>query len=89
MLARPGAYSIKLALALRDDVAGNPVSYTLRVTTLSGTELARRFGTTADPTVPLTLRIYRPRAKAVWLELDAEDPVGNAVSVSRALRLPR
>jgi hypothetical protein len=40
-----GTYSIKLVLALSDDAAANSVCYTLRVTTLSGIELARRFGT--------------------------------------------
>ncbi len=35
-----GAYSVKLALVLSDNVEGNAVSYTLRVTTSSGIELA-------------------------------------------------
>jgi hypothetical protein len=92
-LRRPaGAYSIRLALGLRDDVEGNPVSYTLRVTTIHrGIELARKFGTTTNPTRPLTLRIRppNPQTKAVRLQLAAEDPIGNASSLSRALKLPR
>ena len=91
-LRRPaGTYSIKLALALSDDTAENSVSYTLRVTTLSGIELARRFGTATTPTVSLTLRI-RPqnaRVKAVRLHLAGEDPIGNTQSLTRALRLPK
>ena len=89
-LRRPtGAYTVKLALGLRDDVEGNPVSYTLRVTA-GGVELARKFGTAATTTLPLSLRI-RPsaRVKAVRLLLSAEDPVGNEATLSRSLRLPR
>lgn len=89
-LRRPsGAYALKLALALRDDVGGNPVSYTLRVTA-GGVELARKFGTVESTALPLNLRI-RPsgRIKAVRLLLSAEDPVGNEATTSRSLRLPR
>jgi hypothetical protein len=84
-----GAYSVRLTLALHDDVDGNPVSYTLRVTA-GGVELARRFGTARTTTVPMTLRV-RPtaRVKAVRLLLSAEDPVGNEATTGRSLRLPR
>jgi hypothetical protein len=90
-LRRPaGAFSIRLALALHDDVDGHPVSYTLRVAARGGTELARRFGTTTKPTLPLTLRVNPPdaRAKGVWLELYAEDPIGNPGSLICWLKLP-
>jgi hypothetical protein len=89
-LRRPtGAYSVKLALALQDNIEGNPVSYTVRVTA-AGVELARKFGTSETATLVLNLRI-RPRArvKAVRLLLSAEDPVGNEATTSRSLRLPR
>ena len=90
-LRRPaGAYSIKVALALRDDVEGNPVSYRLRVATARGIELARRFGTATTGAVSMTLRIRPPDgARLVRLQLTGVDPVGNAVSVRRALSLPR
>jgi hypothetical protein len=90
-LGRPaGAYSINVALALRDDVEGNPVSYTLRVATIHrGIELARTSDTTTNPTRTLTFRIKPPRVKAVRLQLAAEDPLGNASSLTRALKLPR
>jgi hypothetical protein len=97
-LSRPaGAYSIKLALALRDDVEGNPVSYTLRVTTAGavrfggGRELANESGTTESGSVSTTLRVSPPnkRARSVQLRLSASDPVGNEVSLVRPLRLPR
>jgi len=89
-LRRPsGAYALKLALALRDDVDGSSVSYTLRVTA-GGVELARKFGTAESATLALNVRI-RPsaRVKAVRLQLSAEDPVGNEARLSRSLRLPR
>jgi hypothetical protein len=87
---RARVYSLKLGLTLRDDVAGNSVSYTLRVTA-GGLEVVRRFGTATAPTVPLTLRITprSTRVKVVQLHLAAEDPVGNGRSLSRSLRLPK
>ena len=90
-LRRPaGAYSIKVALALRDDIEGNPVSYSLRVATARGVELAWRFGTATTGTVSIKLRIRPPvGARTVQLQLTGEDPVWNMVSVTRALSLPR
>ena len=88
-LPRPaGAYSIKVAMALRDDIEPNPVSYTLRAYA-GGVELARRSGTAWTEAVSLTLRI-RPSAGArtARLALTASDPVGNATTVRRALSLP-
>jgi hypothetical protein len=89
-LPRPaGAYSIKVALTLRDDVDGNPVSYTLRAFA-GGGELARKFGSATTGAVSMTLRIRPPAgARTVRLILTGADPVGNAVSVRRALSLPR
>jgi hypothetical protein len=90
-LLRPaGAYSINVSLALRDDVEGNPVSYRLRVATARGIELTRRFGTATKGAFSMTLRIRPPDgARFVRLQLTGVDPVGNAVSVRRALSLPR
>ena len=84
-----GAYALKLRIGLRDDVVDNPVSYTLRVSA-DGVEVARRVGTTRTEAVSMTLRI-RPGAgvRIVRLRLTAEDLVGNAASVGRALRLRR
>lgn len=89
-LLRPtGAYALRIRLALRDDVTDNPVTYTLR-TSAGGVELTRRFGTAKTEAVSMTLLIRPPaRARTVRLQLTGEDPVGNAVSVTRALRLPR
>jgi hypothetical protein len=90
-LRRPaGAYSVEVALSLRDNVEGNRVSYTLRV--MAGrAEFARRAGTVESGVVPLVLRVRHlsAKAKAVQLELTASDPVGNAVSMRRLVRLPK
>jgi hypothetical protein len=89
-LRRPvGAYVVRLAVSLRDDVAGNTVSYL--VTAKGGTiELARAFGKTSG-TVSLALRV-RPattKLRSVRLEVTAADPVGNEVSLTRTVKLPR
>ena len=89
-LSRPaGAYALRLRVALRDDVTDNRVSYILRASA-GRVELARRVGTATTDVVSLTLRIRPPAgARTVRLQLTGEDPVGNAVSISRALMLPR
>ena len=92
-LRRPaGAYSLDLAIALRDNLEGSPVSYLLRVTpTTSARELARSFGTTRDGNVSMKIRVryYKPPTRAVLLRLSASDEVGNESAVNRVLRLPR
>jgi hypothetical protein len=96
-LRRPaGTYALRLGIALRDDVADNPVTYTVRAcaTTVDAcagrVELARRFGMGVTGAFSTTLRI-RPLAGArtVLVQLTGVDPVGNVVSISRALKLPR
>ena len=89
-LRRPaGAYSIRLALSLRDDVDGNAVSYT--VTATGGrTELARAAGKTAG-SVPLSFRV-RPattKLRSLLLQVTAADPVGNEARMARTVKLPR
>ena len=92
-LPRPaGAYSLALAIALGDEVEGNPVSYQLRVTpTTSARELAGNVGTAQAGTVSMTMpvRYYRPRVRAVLLRLTASDEVGNESSISQVVKLPR
>jgi hypothetical protein len=91
-LPRPaGAYTLALAIALRDDVEVTP-SYTFRVTpTTSPRVLASDAGTTQAGTASMTLpvRYYRPRVRAVVLWLTASDEVGNENSVSQVVKLPR
>jgi hypothetical protein len=89
-LRRPaGAYAIRLALSLHDDVDGNAVSYT--VTATGGrAELARAVGKTGG-SVSLTLRV-RPAAtkvRSVLLTVTAADPVGNEARMARTVKLPR
>jgi hypothetical protein len=89
-LQRPsGSYGLRLGVALRDDVMDNPVSYVLRVTS-GGRKLAEKSGTTRKEAILLALRIRPPAgARTVQLELTGSDPVGNRVSLTRSLKLPR
>jgi hypothetical protein len=93
-LRRPaGAYSIRVALALRDDVEGNTVAYMLRVTQTRAHRLivlASKEGTTASGSVSTMLRVVPgKRVRTVQLRLSASDPVGNEMSIARSLKLPR
>jgi hypothetical protein len=91
-LRRPaGTYALKLGIAVRDNVADNPVSYTVRASGPGGRELARSTGIARTEAVSIKLRV-RPLVKSriVRLQISAEDPVGNQVSIwPRDLRLPR
>ena len=91
-LPRPaGAYSLALAIDLRDEVEGNPVSYTLRVTpTTSARELASDAGTTLAGSVSLTMRTPRLFGlRTILVRLTASDEVGNESSTSQVVQLPR
>jgi hypothetical protein len=90
-LRRPvGAYVVRIALSLRDDVAGNAVSYT--VTARSGTaELARAFGKTGGGSLSVALRVKPDATKlrSLRLEVTAADPVGNEARMARTVKLRR
>jgi hypothetical protein len=98
-LRRPaGFYAIRVGLSLRDDVEGNAVAYRLRVT--EGPEhardrrlrlLAEKEGSTASGSVSTTFRFLpsSKRVRSVQLLLFGSDPVGNGVSITRSLKLPR
>ena len=91
-LRRPaGAYSLKLAIALRDELEGNPVSYTLRVTpATSARELASSVGTTQAGVVSVTMRTSQVFGlRSMLVRLTASDEVGNESSVSQVVKLPR
>ena len=97
-LRRPaGAYSIKVALSLRDDVEGSTVAYMLRVKDAETRlhrrliDLASKEGKTASGSVSTALRVVpgSKRARSVQLLLSGSDPVGNEVSLTRSLKLPR
>jgi hypothetical protein len=84
-----GEYAVRLGLALRDNVAGNPVSYTVRVTHGDRT-LAEKSGATTEEAVAIALRIRPPAgARTIRLGLTGSDPIGNEVSIARSLKLPR
>jgi hypothetical protein len=90
-LRRPaGAYAIRVAFSLRDDVDGTPVTYRLVVT--DGLRvLASAKGATAAGSVTTTVRV-RPsskRVRNVALRLYGSDWIGNEVSIGRSLKLPR
>jgi hypothetical protein len=92
-LRRPaGAYLIRVAFSLRDDVEGLPVVYELKVTEgrrylyLNGT-----MGETASGSVSTTLRIWpsSKRMRSVNLHVRATDWIGNEQLVVHSLKLPR
>lgn len=89
-LRRPaGAYSRRLALSIRDNVAGNAVAYS--VTAFSGgARLASGLGSTGSRSVSMTLQVHpRSTARTVALRIRATDPVGNESLLNRSVKLPR
>jgi hypothetical protein len=98
-LRRPaGAYSIRVAFSLRDDVEGNTVAYALKVQ--EGPEhprdrrrlfLASEEGSTASGSVSTTVRVHpsSKRVRSVDLWLYGSDWIGNGVWLVRSLKLPR
>jgi hypothetical protein len=90
-LRRPaGAYLIRVALSLQDDVEGSPVAYNLRVTE-GRRVLAIATGETASGSVSTTLRIQpsSKRVRTVVLRVYGSDWIGNGQSLERVLKLPR
>jgi hypothetical protein len=85
-----GAYSIRVAFSLRDDVEGPPVAYKLGVTE-GRRVLASTTGSTASGSVSTTLRVHpsSKRVRSVDLRLHGSDWIGNEVSIARSLKLPR
>ena len=90
-LRRPaGSYSIRVAFSLRDDFEGPPIAYKLGVTERRHV-LASTTGTTASGSVSTTVRVCpsSKRVRSVDLRLSASDWIGNDVSITRPLKLPR
>jgi hypothetical protein len=89
-LRRPaGAYSIRLAVSIRDNVEGNEVAYSVTATS-GGATPANTVGSTASGRVSMTLRVHpRSTARTVALRIRTTDPVGNESSLSRSVKLPR
>jgi hypothetical protein len=87
-LGRPnGAYLVRLAFSVRDDVETNAVSYEAKVRA-GAFETVPRKGDTRSGTVSLSLRLRPPRGmRTVRIVITASDPVGNERTVTRSLRL--
>jgi hypothetical protein len=89
-LRRPkGIYSLRLVLTLGDPEA-NPVTYRLKVIVPRKPvdPLVSRAGETSASAVTFVLRVHPTgRTRALKVRLDATDPVGNASTAARALRL--
>ena len=84
-----GAYSIRLAVSIRDNVEGNEVAYSVTATS-GGATPANTVGSTASGRVSMTLRVHpRSTARTVALRIRTTDPVGNESSLSRSVKLPR
>ncbi len=89
-LRRPaGAYSIRVALVMRDDVDGNTVMYAVTAKS-GGATLATKAGSTTG-SAAVTFRVRPPNAKTrtIQLAIEASDPVGNKAALNRLLKLPR
>ena len=83
-------YSLRLVVAIRDDVDGNPVGYAVTVKG-NGSALGRKVGSTASGAVTLTIRVRVPnsRLRTIRVQVTATDPIGNERSLARSLTLPR
>ena len=60
-----GTYAVRLVLAIRDDVAENPVGFTV-VVRVKGVELGRKVGTTASGSVSMKLRVRDPEPNGTY-----------------------
>jgi hypothetical protein len=80
------AYSLRLALTIRDDIEGNPVGFEV-VVRGRGAELGRKLGSTVSGSVSVKLRVRMPspKVRAVRVEVTAVDAVGNQGSASRVV----
>jgi hypothetical protein len=78
-----------VSFSARDNVAGNPVSYRVAVTS-AGIELTHKGGASTSGRVSIALRIRPPaRTRGVRLEIDLSDPLGNGRRFARSLALRR
>ena len=85
-------YKISAALDFRDNVEGNPVSYTVSVRRENGAGpwLASKLGEAIGP-VSFEFRVRRPnaRVRVVLIRTTAIDPVGNESSLDVKVKLPQ
>lgn len=80
---------LRLRFVIRDDVATNPVGYTV-VVRRGVVELAQAVGTTASGIVSLALRIRPLHASpcSIRVAVAAVDPAGNRAALVRSVELP-
>lgn len=86
---RPHTFDVLLGLSLTDN-GGGAISYVLQIVDVRkpSAALVYKLGTAAG-TVTLRYRIKPPKTtRAVRIEIDATDEVGNAASEARTLKLP-
>jgi hypothetical protein len=88
-LGRPkGAYDVRIAFSIRDNVDENTVTYTASAYWPGATHFVTRGGQIQSGDVELTLRV-RPRTSVhrVRVQILATDPLGNERQVTRFVRL--
>jgi hypothetical protein len=87
-LRRPhGAYTIRVRLEVRDDVAGNRVVYSVNIKAGS-LLLADKDAATTSGEATISFRIRPPRnARSVQVIVTGSDPVGNGATAKRAVKL--
>jgi hypothetical protein len=80
------AYSLRLALTIRDDIEGNPAGFEV-VVRGRGAELRRKLGSTVSGSVSVKLRVRMPspKVRALRVEVTAVDAVGNQGFASRVV----
>jgi hypothetical protein len=90
-LKRPAwTYSLQLRLSVRDNLAGNAVSYAVQVVP-EGAEIpaAAKADTTKVSKVDMSFRIRLKGVRAITLQFRAADEVGNTRWSTRRLKMPR
>jgi hypothetical protein len=89
---KKGAYTIPVALDIRDDVEDNPVTYKVIVKRESGAGpwLASKSGEAiGGVSFELRVRSLNAGVKAVLIRTTAVDPVGNESSLDVTVKLPK
>jgi len=87
-ISRAGrAEAVQMTFNMTDNVAANPVSYRVAVLA-AGRRIGSKAGTRAGGTVAIVIKVRPPkRARRLTVVLRVADPLENARSVSRSVRL--
>jgi hypothetical protein len=87
-IARSGrADAVQMTFNTTDNVAANPVSYRVAVLA-AGRRIGSKVGTRAGGTMVIVIKVRPPkRARRLTVVLSVADPLENARSVSRSVRL--